>query len=43
MLLSVGITLNTQEVKCKSLNDKPYLVRPTLINVNDIELHYLPL
>ena len=25
-----------------SLNDEPYLVRPTLINLNPDELHYYP-
>ena len=29
-------------IKCVSLNDEPYMVRPTLIDLNHVELKYYP-
>ena len=40
LLWSVRGRLATQNVKCKSLNNKPYLVGPILTHLN---LHYYPL
>lgn len=43
MLRSVGIPLDTQDIKCIPLKNKLSLVMQTLINVNPFELHYFPL
>ena len=40
VLLSFSVSLAT---KCLFLNDEPCMVRPTLINMNPIELKYYPL
>ena len=39
VLLSFSRSLAT---KCVSLNDKPYMIRPTLIDLNPVELKYYP-
>ena len=39
VLLSFSVSLAT---KCLFLNDEPCMVRPTLINMNPIELKYYP-
>ena len=39
VLLSFSSSLAT---KCLFLNDEPYLIRPTLINLNPAELKYYP-
>ena len=39
VLLSFSESLAT---KCMSLNNKPCMVRPTLINLNPVELKYYP-
>ena len=30
------------ETKCVSLNDEPFMIRPTLIDLNPVELKYYP-
>ena len=32
----------SDQTKCLSLNDEPYMVRPTLIDLNLVELKYYP-
>ena len=32
----------TLATKCAFLNDKPYMVRPTFIDMNPVELKYYP-
>ena len=32
----------SNQTKCLSLNDKPCIVRPTLINLNSVEVKYYP-
>ena len=39
VLLSFSVSLAT---KCLLLNDEPCMVRPTLINMNPVELKYYP-
>ena len=39
VLLSFSVSLAT---KCLFLNDEPCMVRPTLINMNPVELKYYP-
>ena len=39
VLLSFSRSLAT---KCVSLNDKPCMIRPTLIDLNPVELKYYP-
>ena len=39
VLLSFSISLAT---KCLSLNDEPCMVRPTLVDLNPVELKYYP-
>ena len=39
VLLSFSETLAT---KCLSLIDEPYMVRPTLTDLNPVELNYYP-
>ena len=40
MLLSFSESLNT---KCVSINDEQYMVRPTLVDLNLVDLRYYPL
>ena len=39
MLLSFSESLNT---KCVSINDEKYMVRPTLADLNFVDLRYYP-
>ena len=39
VLLGLSSSLTT---KCLSLNDKPWMVKPTLIHLNPFELKYYP-
>ena len=39
MLLSFSESLNT---KCVSINDEQYMVRPTLVDLNFVDLRYYP-
>ena len=39
VLLSFGGSLTT---KCLSLNDEPYMVSPTFIDLTPVELNYYP-
>ena len=39
MLLSFSESLNT---KCVSINDEQYMVRPTLADLNFVDLRYYP-
>ena len=41
-LLSCSSSLVCEQTKCLFLNDKPCTVRPTLIDLNPIELKYYP-
>ena len=42
VLLSFSSSLELDQTKCLSLNDKPCMVRPTLIDLNPVELKYYP-
>ena len=42
VLSSFSISLAHDRTKCLFLNDKPYIVRPTLIDMNPNELKYYP-
>ena len=42
-LLSFSISLARDRTKCLFLNDEPCMVRPTLVDLNHIELKYYPL
>ena len=42
VLSSFSISLAHDQTKCLFLNDKPYIVRPTLIDMNPNELKYYP-
>ena len=42
MLLSFSSSLARNRTRCLSLNDKPYIVIPTLIDLNPFELKYYP-
>ena len=35
-------SLARDQTKCVSLNDKPCMIRPTLIGLNPVELKYYP-
>ena len=43
VLLSFSISLARYQTKCLFLNDKPRMIRPTLIDLNPVELNYYPL
>ena len=40
VLLSFSESLAHDQTKCLSLNDEPCMVRPTLIDLNSVELKY---
>ena len=42
VLLRFSISLARDRTKCLFLNDEPCMVRPTLINMNPVELKYHP-
>ena len=42
VLLSFSESLACDRTKCLFLNDEPCMVRPTLIDMNPIELKYYP-
>ena len=43
ILLSFSSSLTCDQTKCLFLNDEPCMVRPTLIDLNSVELKYYPL
>ena len=36
------VTKVSDRAKCSSLNDEPYMIRPTFIDLNPMELKYYP-
>ena len=42
VLLSFSKSLSSDQIKYGSLNDRPCMVRPTLIDCNPVELKYYP-
>ena len=42
VLLSFGSSLACDKTKCMFLNDEPCMVRPSLIDLNPVELKYYP-
>ena len=42
LLLSFSSLLAHDQTKCLFLNDEPYMVRPTLTDMNPAELKYYP-
>ena len=42
VLLSFSESLVCDQTKCLFLNDEPCMVRPTLIDLNPVELKYYP-
>ena len=42
VLLGFSISLARDQTKCLLLNDEPGMVRPTLIDMNPVELKYYP-
>ena len=42
VLLNFSRFLAREQTKCLSLNDKPCMLRPTLIDLNPAELKYYP-
>ena len=42
VLLSFSKSLACERTKCLFLNDEPCMVRPTIINMNPVELKYYP-
>ena len=42
VLLSFTESLTGDRTKCLFLNDEPFMVRPTLIDTNPVELKYYP-
>ena len=42
VLLSFSSSLARDLIKCLFLNDEPGMLRPTLINLNPVELRYYP-
>ena len=43
VLLSFSVSLANERTNCLFLNDEPCMVRPTLIDVNPVELNYYSL
>ena len=42
VLLTFSKSLSCDRIKCVSLNYEPFVVRPTLIELNPVELKYYP-